>query len=278
MSHLPDMGTNLERAEAGRGSEPSVFIHATRAVYASPVTALSHALTGMLGFLVMSVCLSSSRSRRCNALFGFIAMLRHGLPGRNRMPSRRDLMDWSSGFAGSPSFSGRWLTTEAPAVAFGRPHLSLAGALMSHCYAVLLFVPFIAGRRGVLVLQEANRLAGLDIHRYHHAAGVDLSSFTSREHYFCLAQPDLPATSLIDPSILDIFARSGATPYRCWLCVMLLPFEREQPSELVRPAVPTHEVALAVGLILLPAAAVALAATGHTRLPGTLWPYCSHWI
>jgi hypothetical protein len=132
---------------------------------------------------------------------------------------------------------------------------------MSHCYAVLLFIPFIAGEAAYWHYKRridwpvcASIAIAMPLVLTYLPLLRAKSTFVWNNPIFRAQGSSIPAfwIFLLGPALFPIVAG---------LCVMLLPFDREGRSDRSRPTVPAHEVALAVGLILIPAAAVALAAT-----------------
>ena len=263
MSHLPDMGAIWNALKQGADQNPPFLYIATRASYAIfGDSALATRLPEMLGFLVMSVCLFKFVSKRCTAVFGFIPMLLPWITGAQRYASEARSYGLVLGFCGLAIVFWQMAHERNPrAVALAGLTLSLAGALMSHCYAVLLFIPFIAGeaahwyyKRRIdwpvcasIAITMPLVLTYLPLLRAY-------NTFALNNPIFRPQASSIPAfwIFLLGPALFPIVAG---------LCVMLLPFEREQRSDISRPGIPAHEVALAVGLILIPAAAVALAAT-----------------
>jgi len=263
MSHLPDMGTIWNALKQGADLNPPLLYIATRTSYAiAGDSVLATRLPEMIGFLVMSVCLFWFVSKRCNALFGFIAMLLPWITGAQRYATEARSYGLVLGFCGLAIVFWQMAHERNPrAPALAGLTLSLAGALMSHCYAVLLFIPFIAGeaaywhyKRRVdwpvcasIAVTMPLVLTYLPLFRAN-------NTWVLNNMIFRPQLSSIPAfwTFLLGPALFPIVAG---------LCVMLFPFEREQFSDLWQPEIPAHEVALAVGLILIPAAAVALAAT-----------------
>jgi hypothetical protein len=263
MSHLPDMGTIWNALKQGADLNPPLLYIATRASYAiAGDSVLATRLPEMVGFLVMSACLFKFVSKRCNALFGFIAMLFPWITGAQRYAYEARPYGLVLGFCGLAIVFWQRAHERNPRMpALAGLTLSLAGALMSHCYAVLLFIPFIAGEAAY----------------WHYKRRIDWPVCASiaiamplvltylpllrAKSTFVWNNPTFRAQGSSIPAFWIFLLAPALFPIVAGLCVMLLPFDREGRSDPSRPAIPAYEVALAVGLILIPAAAVALAAT-----------------
>lgn len=143
VSHLPSMSAIWSGLKQGADLNPPFLYVATRAAFRlfgdGPVATR---LPATIGFLVMSVCLFRFVSRRTNALYGLVAMVFPWITGAARYAyearsygmvlgfSALALVCWQSACERPPR---RW--------ALAGLTLGITGALMSHCYAVLLFVP-----------------------------------------------------------------------------------------------------------------------------------------
>jgi hypothetical protein len=143
MSHLPSMAAIWTGLKQGADLNPPLLYVATRAAFQlfgdGPVATR---LPAMLGFLVMSVCLFRFVSHRTNALYGFVALIFPWITGAARYAyearsyglvlgfSALSLVCWQSACERKQR---RW--------ALAGLSFAIAGALMSHCYAMLLFVP-----------------------------------------------------------------------------------------------------------------------------------------
>jgi len=164
------------------------------------------------------------------------------------------------------------------AVALAGLTLSLAGALMSHCYAVSAFCPFYSRRRGVLVLQEANRLAVWTSIAITMPLVLTYLPLLRANTTFVLHNPIFrPQVSSI-PAFWIFLLGPALLPIVAGLCVMLLPFETRATLRASPAGSTDPRGRLAVGLIFTSGRRSGARCHCHTRLPGTLWPYCSHWI
>ena len=218
-------------------------------------------LPAMIGFLVMSVCLFRFVARRSNALYGFVAMLFPWITGASRYAyearsyglvmgfSALALVCWQSACERKQR---RW--------ALAGLTLSVAGALMSHCYVVLLFVPL-----GLGELVRAWRARRIDwpvwlsigitapliltyLPLMHANNGFSLNN--------AIFEPRFASISEFCAAVLG----PAVWPWLIGFAVVLLAVKRGGEKEGAPPAhIPAHEVAAAAGLVSIPLCALLLA-------------------
>lgn len=254
LSHLPSMAAIWVGQKQVADVNPPLLFVATRASFRlfgdGPVATR---LPAMIGFLVMSICLFRFVSRRTNGLYGLVATLFPWITGAARYAyearpyalvmgfSAWSLVCWQSACEGKHR---RW--------ALAGLTIGITGALMSHCYAVLLFVPLALGelvrtlraRRidwpvwlsvaipAPLVLTYLPLMHGNDGFALHNAKFEP--RFASLWE-FCVM--------ILGPAVW------------AWLAgfaVVLLPSRRPAEDPETSPRIPTHELAAAAGLASIP--------------------------
>jgi hypothetical protein len=262
MSHLPGMRAIWAGLKQGADLNPPLLYVATRAAFRlfgdGPVATR---LPAMIGFLAMSVCLFRFVARRSNALYGFVAMLFPWITGAARYAyearayglvmgfAALSLVCWQSACEGK---GRRW--------ALAGLTLSVAGALMSHCYAVLLFVPLVLGetvravraRRIEWPVWLAIGITGplvltyLPLMRANGGFALNNAKFEPRFSSiweFCVM--------VLGPAVW---------PWLIGFAAVLLPAKRAGENGETPPAqIPAHEIAAAVGLVSIPVCVLALA-------------------
>jgi hypothetical protein len=261
MSHLPSMSAIWAGLKQGADLNPPFLYVATRASFRlfgdGPVAAR---LPATIGFLVMSVCLYRFVSRRSNALYGMVAMLFPWVTGAARYAyearsyglvlgfSALALVCWQSACERKPR---RWAVVGLT--------LSIAGALMSHCYAVLLIVPLGFGE--LVRTLRARRidwpvwlaigiaaplvLTYLPLMRANSGFTFHNAKFEPRPSSmweFC--------TMILGPAVWTWLAA---------FTVVLLPARRDESEQTAPTRVPAHELAAAAGLVAIPAFVLVLA-------------------
>lgn len=263
ISHFPSVGAILAGLKQGADLNPPLLYLATRAAFRlfgdGPVATR---LPAMIGFLVMSGCLFRFVAKRSNALYGLVAMLFPWITGAARYAyearpsglvmgcSALALLCWQSACERKHR---RWALTGLT--------LSITGALMSHCYAVLLFVPL-----GLGELVRAFRARRIDwpvwlsigiaaplVLTYlplMHATG-GLSTFNNAKFEPRFASIWEYCVMVLGPAVW------------AWLigfAVVLLPAKRRGGNEETAQAhIPVHEIAAAAGLVSIPLCVLLLA-------------------
>ena len=100
-------------------------------------------LPAMLGFAIMSICVFLFVRRRCGLLYGFGAMCFPVITGAYRYAAEARAYGLVLAFCGLATVFWQSATEEKvrrfTLVALSA---SIAGCLMSHCYAILIFIPF----------------------------------------------------------------------------------------------------------------------------------------
>lgn len=147
MSRLPGIGSMWSAVRDGADLNPPLLYLATSAaqrVFGDGLIATR--LPAILGFLAMLVCLFFFVGRRCGATYGFAAIFFAALSGAYTFSYEARSYGMVLGFCGISMFM--WQL----AADCRRRHwvlaglaLSIGGALLTHCYAVLILLPLIAG-------------------------------------------------------------------------------------------------------------------------------------
>jgi hypothetical protein len=262
MSHLPSMGAIWAGLKQGADLNPPLLYVVTRA--ASGVFGdgpVATRLPAMIGFLVMSVCLFWFVARRTNALYGFVAMLFPWITGASRYATEARPYGIVMGFSALSLLCWqRACEREHRRWALAGLTASLAGALMSHCYAVLLFAPLALGE-----LTRALR-----------ARRVDWPVWLSIAVTVPLVLTYLPLmhasngyvlhNAKFEPrlaSIWEFCVMILGPAVWAWLigfAVVLLPAKRGgENEETAHTHIPAHEIAAAAGLVSIPLCALLLA-------------------
>ena len=255
MSHLPSMGAVWAGLRQGADLNPPLIYVATRAAFGlfgdGPVATR---LPAMIGFLVMSVGLFRLVARRSNALYGFAAMLFPWITGAARYAYEARSYGLVMGFTASALVCWQSACEREPRRwALAGLTLSLAGALMSHCYAVLVFVPLGLG----------------ELVRTWRARRIDWPVWLSTGLAAPLVLTYLPLmhannrfalhNAKFEPRYSSIWEFCAAIlepavwPWLIGFAAVLLPAGREREKEETSPArVPIHEIAAAAGLAAIP--------------------------
>jgi hypothetical protein len=263
MSHLPSMRTIWAGLRQGADLNPPLLYVATRAAFRlfgdGPVATR---LPATIGFLVMSVCLFRFVSRRSNAVYGFVAMLFPWISGACRYGYEARSYGLVLGFSGLALVSWqsacerkhrRW--------ALAALTLSVAGALMSHCYAVLLFVPL-----GLGELVRAWRARRIDWPVWL-SIGITAPLVLTYLPLMRANNNILLNNAKFEPRFSSIWEFSvmilGPAVW-FWLAgcaAVLLPAKRAATEEKPPAPIPVHEIAAAAGLVSIPICAMILALT-----------------
>ena len=152
MCRLPSMSAVWAGLKAGVDLNPPLFYVVTRACQAAfGNSELATRLPAILGFLVMSLCVFHFVSRFGSRLAGLAAMSFTVITGSYYYASEARAYGMVLGFSGLAAIC--WQSAarnERRKIALPGLAAVLAGALLSHCYAVLAMVPF--------ALAEAARL------------------------------------------------------------------------------------------------------------------------
>jgi hypothetical protein len=262
MSHLPSMAAVWAGLKQGADLNPPLLYLATRASFRlfgdGPIASR---LPAMIGFLVMTVCLFRFVSRRANGLYGLVAAVFPWITGAARYAYEARAYGMVLGFSALALVC--WQTAcekNRRTWALFALSLAIAGALMSHCYAVLLFVP--------LCLGEFVRTLG--------ARRVDWPVWLAIAAPMPLVVTYLPLmhansgfafhNAKFEPrgsSLWEFCIMVLGPAVWTWLAgfaAILFPARREEPHPDAAPAqIPAHEWAAAAGFIAIPVCVVVLA-------------------
>lgn len=276
ISRLPSLGAIWAALKDGADLNPPLLYIATRASQAVfGDTQIATRVPAMLGFLVMCLCLFRCVSRRCGICCGFAAMILPLLTGAYAFASEARPYGMLLGLCGLALVA--WQSA-----AEGRPRklalftlmLSLSLALLTHCYAVFMLIPFglgelvrtISRRRTDWPVWLCLAAPVLCVLSYFPLIGA-MRQYTTLPGYFLRAKvswiPEFyalflgPALWPLLGAFLILTVASRGTSQRT----------PERGGE-VETAVPIHEVACAVGFVLIPVVAVLLA----TALGGGFQP------
>jgi len=261
MSHLPSMSAIWAGLKQGADLNPPFLYVATRASFRlfgdGPVATR---LPAMLGFLVMSVCMFRFVSRRSNGLYGLVAMLFPWVTGAARYASEARSYGLVMGFAALSLLCWqsaceqkrrRWVL---PALT-----LAMASALLSHCYAVLLFVPLGAGE--LVRTLRARRIdwpVWLSIAVTMPLVLLYLPMMRVNSGFVLHNAKFEPRLSSMWEFCIMILGPAVWT----WLAafvVVLLPARRGEDEDTPPARFPAHELAAAAGLIAIPLCTLFLA-------------------
>jgi hypothetical protein len=143
MSQLPGMDAIWSAVKDGTDLNPPLLYMATRTAHAllgdGPVATR---LPALLGFLVMLLCLFFFVARRCGAVYGFAVMLLVTVSGAYAFAYEARAYGLVLGFSGLSLLCWQWAAeNQKRRLALFGLAVSLAAALLSHCYAVLIIVP-----------------------------------------------------------------------------------------------------------------------------------------
>jgi hypothetical protein len=262
MSHLPSMGAIWAGLKQGADLNPPLIYVATRAAFRlfgdGPVAAR---LPAMIGFLAMSVCLFRFVAKRTNAVYGFVAMLFPWITGARRYAYEARAYGLVLGFSALALLC--WQSAcegKRRRLALAGLTLSVAGALMSHCYAVLLFVPLGLGELVrtwrakridwpvwmAIVAPAPLVLTYLPLMRANNGLVLNNAIFAPR--FASIAEF---CTAVLGPAVW---------PWVIGFAVVLWMARRGGETEQQPPArIPAHEIAAAAGLVAIPLCALLLA-------------------
>ncbi len=144
MCRLPSMSAVWSALKDGADLNPPLFYAVTRACQAAfGPSELVTRLPAILGFLVMSLCIFHFASRFGSRLAGLAAMSFTVITGAYYYASEARAYGMVLGFSGLAAiFWQSAARDERRRIALPGLAASLAGALLSHCYAILVLVPF----------------------------------------------------------------------------------------------------------------------------------------
>jgi Dolichyl-phosphate-mannose-protein mannosyltransferase len=265
IARLPSLSDVWSALSTGADQIPPFFHVLTRASFAMlGVNHLSVRLPEILGFWLMSLCLFRFVAKRSSALYGFVAML---------FPLITTAYDYA--YEARPyglvlGFGGfALLCWQSAAEAYARKlslvglAVSLAAAVSSHYYGVLLFFPLAVGemvrscsrRRLDLPVWGAFGFGLLPLLLFFplvESARTYSASFWAQPrwgavpefYYFLLIPAVFPLVA-----VLILSAIYATTP----------PLASSRPDQESDPPIPVHEIAAAFGFVAVPVIAVMVA-------------------
>lgn len=144
MCQLPSMSAVWAALKVGADLNPPLFYVVTRACQAVfGKSELVTRLPAIFGFLAMSLCIGHFVSRFGSRLAGLAAMSLPLITGVYYYASEARGYGMALGFSGLAAVFWQWAARgEKRRVALPGLAAALAGALLSHCYAVLVLIPF----------------------------------------------------------------------------------------------------------------------------------------
>jgi len=265
MCRLPDLATTWSALKGGADLNPPLLYIATRATQsmfgAGPVATR---LPAMLGFLTMLVCLFVFVARRCGPACGFGAMLFAALSGAYPFAYEARSYGMVLGFCGlalvawQSAADGRARRLAVPGL-----FLSLACALLTHCYAVLILVPFALGE---LVRLLQRRRGDWPVWMAVAAAsGSVLSYFPLLANNLRIVQDNVtfrPTLRVLAESY-GMLAAPLMAPLTAALILVALSRRQDSPASAPGPGnaggFRAHEIAAALGLAAAPVFAFLIA-------------------
>lgn len=255
MSRLPDAGMTWAALKDGADLCPPLIFLATREsqkLFGDGL--IGTRLPAVLGFLTMLLCLYRFVAMRCGAAYGFAAMLFAALSGAYAYAYEARSYGLVLGFCGLSLIAWQ-AAANGQARRFALPVLcvSLAAALLTHCYAVLILIPLGLGEAVRSVRQRrmdwpvwlALAAAGCCVLVYlpllTASRGTSFDNVTFRPTLYVLRDCyEMLATPLMAPLMIGL----------ALVILMHAGTEQEVPE---KPAgFPAHEIALAAGLALVP--------------------------
>ena len=262
MSRLPDMGAIWSASKDGADLNPPLFYVVTRAfqaVFGGGEWATR--LPAVVGFLIMLLCLFRFVSRY-SRLGAFAAMTFPLITGAYYYATEARAYGMVLGFAGMAAvFWQAAARGERRKLSLAGLAISLACALLTHCYAVLLLVPF--------ALAEAARLFASRKPDYPMLAALAAPCPSVLVYFplFAAVRGDTFQNPIYQPSweaipaCYDRFFGPALWPLAAVLCIFLLASTLRKsvgPGELSGSGMPLSELALAAGLALTPVFGVLL--------------------
>ncbi len=263
MCRLPSISAVWAAIKDGADLNPPLFYAATRACRAVFGNGeLATRLPAVFGFLAMSLCIFHFVSRFGSRLAGLASMSVTVITGSYYYASEARAYGMVLGFSGLAAIF--WQSAargERRRIALPGLAAALAGALLSHCYAVLVMVPF--------ALAEAARSISRRKVDWPMLAwlAVPCPAVLTYLPMFAVTRGNLFDNPVFRPtwgSIAACYATHfGAAlwPALAGLAVLALvgPAPEEASSEDKGCAIPAHEIVLAVGFALAPVFGVLLA-------------------
>jgi hypothetical protein len=260
---LPSMRAIWAALKDGADLNPPLFYAATRACQAVfGKSELATRLPAILGFLAMALCIFHFVSRFGSRLAGLAAMTFTVITGSYYYASEARAYGMMLGFGGLAAvFWQSAARNERRKLALPGLAAALAGALLSHCYAVLVVIPFgLAEAARWISRRKADwpMLAWLALPCF--AVLLYLPMFAAtRGNVF--NNPVYRPTWASIPACYATHFEAALWPVLAGLAVLALVRSGPEASSGDKPgsAIPAHETVLAVGFALAPVFGVLLA-------------------
>ncbi|HWZ31313.1 MAG TPA: glycosyltransferase family 39 protein [Bryobacteraceae bacterium] len=261
MCQLPSMSTVWSALKAGVDLNPPLLYVLTRACQALfGNTELVTRLPAILGFLVMCLCICRFVSRNGSLLAGMAAMCVPLVSGAYYYSSEARAYGIELAFASIAAVC--WQSAardERRKITLPGLAVALAGALLSHCYALMILIPFVLAEGARFVTRRKPDWPMLLSLAAPCAAVVSYLPLLAASRQVSMDNSILrPEWGSIANSYSMIFQPAH------WLIVAaLVPIVAMRVSKESNPEVlqPVHEVVLALGFVLTPVFAVVLAMT-----------------
>ena len=221
---------------------------------------LATRLPSLIGFFVMALCLYRFIARRSSALLGYVAAMVPLCSGAYYLASEARPYGLMLGFAGLALVCWQEATIRSKRGWFLAGFtLSLAAALMSHCYAVLIFLPFGFAE---IVRQYRERtmdwkmwaalVAPMGCVAVYFPLFANLTSYTLGNYSFRVQWTAIP-------EVYERWLTPLLWPAAAGALLLAAPALGKPVREEPRHSVQWHEWAIAAGFAIIPAAAVLLA-------------------
>jgi len=268
MSRLPDMKTTWSALQAGADLNPPLLYIATRTAHAILGDGLiATRLPAILGFLLMLVCLFRFVEFRCGAVYGFAAMLLAALSGAYAFSYEARSYGMVLGFCALSLVCWQW-ATEGRARPFSLAGLclSLAAALLTHCYAVLVVIPLALGE---MVRTAQRKRVDWPVWISLTVASCVVAIYLpllAANHRFALDNVTFRPTLLVLAECYRILLNPLAGPLIGALGIVAASRRPQNSGEPKRPTgepkgFPLYEISAALGLVLIPVFAYLVASS-----------------
>jgi hypothetical protein len=264
LAQLPRLADICSALADGTDLNPPLCHLATRAALViGGQTPWAARLPAMVSFWVLCLCLFHFVRRRCSPLYAWIALIFPLATGASYYAYEARPYGLVLGFCGLSLVC--WQTAAEGGtrrVALAGLTLSIAGAILSHYYAVLLVVPLALGE---LVRSISRKRLDLPVWLAVVLGVVPLGLLWPWMEQARIYAPHFwakPGWDRVSPTYLDLMA-DMRTPLLVLLLVLV--FYRTRPlvkmpsgGQHSRPAFPWHEPAAAIGLVTLPVLGITL--------------------
>ena len=237
---------------------------------------LATRMPALFGYFIMSLCLYRFVSRRSAPAYGYVAAVCSWCSGAYMFASQARAYGLVLCFAGLALVCWQEASCDEKIQRGKRTWfliglcLSLAGALLSHCYAVLLLIPFTIAE---LVRQYHGRLfdramwaallAPLGCISIYFTLHANLNSYVSKNYLFQVPWTSVPLVYgfLLVPLLWPVAISALLVAIPSW---SLLASSKDLGNAETSPVVLWHEWAIAAGFAIIPACAVVLARVGSS--------------